>query len=159
MGLLMINGEPDNADSGFIMKRKHKPNGGVANAVSPNGRRHGGFTLIELLVVMAIIAILLTIAAPKYFNSLDRSRETVLRQDLNVMRDAIDKFNSDTGQYPEDLAELVEKRYLRAIPVDPLTDSADTWVAVPPPDGGTGVYDVRSGSADQAKDETSYGAW
>lgn len=141
------------------MKYKHEANGGIAGVASPSNRRPGGFTLIELLVVMAIIAVLLSIAAPRYFNSLDRSRETALRQDLNVMRDAIDKFNSDTGQYPEDLAELVEKRYLRAIPIDPLTESAETWVAVPPPDGGGGVYDVHSGSADQAKDETSYGAW
>lgn len=108
---------------------------------------------------MAIIATLLSIVAPKYFNSLDRSKETVLRQDLNIMRDAIDKFNSDTGKYPSELAELVEKRYLRSIPVDPLTESSDTWIAVPPPDAVGGVYDVRSGSSEQAKDGTSYGAW
>lgn len=118
-----------------------------------------GFTLVELLVVMAIIATLLSIVAPKYFNSLDRSRETVLRQDLNIMRDAIDKFYGDTGNYPGDLAELVEKRYLRAIPIDPLTESTETWITVPPPDGVDGVYDVRSGSNGQARDETSYGAW
>jgi general secretion pathway protein G len=108
---------------------------------------------------MAIIATLLSIVAPKYFNSLDRSKETVLRQDLNVMRDAIDKFYSDTGKYPADLAELVEKRYLRAVPVDPLTESMDTWVAVPPADGSGGMYDVQSGSPGQAKNGTYYGAW
>lgn len=118
-----------------------------------------GFTLIELLVVMAIIATLLSIVAPRYFNSLDRSKETVLRQDLNIMRDAIDKFYSDTGKYPSELAELVQKRYLRAIPVDPLTESAATWVAVPHPGGAEGVYDVRSGSSEQAKDGTLYETW
>jgi general secretion pathway protein G len=118
-----------------------------------------GFTLVELLVVMAIIAVLLSIATPKYFNSVTRSKETVLRQDLNIMRDAIDKFYSDTGDYPRDLAELVEKRYLRAIPVDPLTESSETWVTVPPPDASEGAYDVHSGATEQAKDGTLYSAW
>src|SRR6185312_426091 len=94
---------------------------------SLDGSFRSGFTLVELLVVMAIIAVLLTIATPRYFNSVERSKEAVLRQDLNVMRDAIDKFHGDTGSYPRDLAELVEKRYLRAIPVDPLTESSETW--------------------------------
>ncbi len=118
-----------------------------------------GFTLIELLVVMAIIATLLSIVAPRYFNSLDRSKETVLRQDLNIMRDAIDKFYSDTGKYPVDLDELAQRRYLRAIPVDPLTESAATWVVISPPDDTEGVYDVRSGSAETAKDGTLYETW
>ncbi len=124
-----------------------------------NDRGHGGFTLVELLVVMAIIGTLLSIVAPRYFSSLERSRETVLRQNLNVMRDAIDKFHGDTGKYPGDLTELVEKRYLRAVPVDPLTESAETWVGVPPPDGSGGFYDVHSGSSGQAKNGTFYGAW
>jgi general secretion pathway protein G len=131
----------------------------VRDGYRPSGRSNGGFTLVELLVVMAIIATLLSIVAPKYFNSLNRSKETVLRQDLNIMRDAIDKFNSDTGKYPEDLAELVEKRYLRAIPVDPLTESAETWIAVPAPNAVGGVYDVHSGSSEQAKDGTLYESW
>ena len=118
-----------------------------------------GFTLVELLVVMAIIAVLLTIAAPRYFNSVERSKEAVLRQDLNVMRDAIDKFYGDTGDYPRDLAELVEKRYLRAIPVDPLTESSETWVILPPPDSTEGLYDVHSGAEEESKDGTSYAAW
>ena len=75
------------------------------------------------------------------------------------MRDSIDKFYSDTGKYPGDLAELVEKRYLRTVPVDPLTDSRETWVAVPPADGTSGLYDIHSGSPEQAKDGTYYGAW
>ena len=96
-------------------------------------RRRTGFTLIELLVVMAIVATLLAIAAPRYFDHLDRAREASVRQSLAVMRDAIDKFKGDTGSYPRNLEELAEKRYLRAIPVDPLTDSAQTWIEVPAP--------------------------
>lgn len=118
-----------------------------------------GFTLIELLVVMVIIATLLSIVAPRYFKSLDRSKETVLRQDLNVMRDAIDKFHGDTGRYPLTLDELAQRRYLRAIPLDPLTESAATWVVIPPPHASEGVYDVRSGSQEKAQDGTPYETW
>ena len=82
-----------------------------------------GFTFIELLVVMAIIATLLSIAYPRYFNSLDRAKEAVLKQDLGILRDAIDQFYSDTGNYPLNLEELVERSYLRSIPIDPLTES------------------------------------
>lgn len=131
----------------------------VRDRQRPRGRSGRGFTLVELLVVMAIIATLLSIVAPKYFNSLNHSKETVLRQDLNIMRDAIDKFNSDIGKYPEDLPELVEKRYLRAIPVDPVTESAATWIAVPAPNAVGGIYDVHSGSSEQAKDGTLYESW
>lgn len=119
-----------------------------------------GFTLIELLVVMAIVATLLSIAAPRYFDHIDRSREATLQQSLNVMRDAIDKFRADTGIYPEDLDALVKKRYLRKVPVDPLTERADTWQIVPPPDGNDdGVWDVRSGAEGRAKDGTRYADW
>lgn len=118
-----------------------------------------GFTLIELLVVMVIIATLLSIVAPKYFKSLERSKETVLRQDLNIMRDAIDKFYGDTGKYPLSLDELAERRYLRAVPVDPLTESAATWVVISPPNDTEGVYDVRSGSPEKAQDGTPYETW
>jgi general secretion pathway protein G len=119
-------------------------------------RRHG-FTLIELIVVMAIIATLLTIALPRYFGSVERSKEVTLRQSLNVLREAIDKFNADNGRYPEKLEDLVEKRYIRAIPVDPITESVETWVIVPVPgalaQGGQGaVYDVRSGAKGNASD-------
>lgn len=145
------------AYSAFTLRMRQSA--GKAGGFPGKNGGYSGFTLIELLVVMAIIATLLSIVVPRYFNSLDRSKEVVLRQDLSIMRDAIDKFYSDTGKYPSELIELVEKRYLRAIPVDPLTESAATWVAVPPPRDGEGVYDVRSGSPEQAKDGTLYEAW
>jgi len=106
-----------------------------------------GFTLIELLVVISIIATLLTIAVPRYFQSLERSKETVLRQDLSVLRDAIDKHKADLGQYPDTLAVLVEKGYIRAIPEDPITKSSETWVLAPSEDPeSAGVRDVHSGA-------------
>jgi general secretion pathway protein G len=107
----------------------------------------GGFTLIELLVVMAIIATLLAIAAPRYFQSLERSKETVLRQDLAILRDAIDKFQGDLDSYPESLGALVEHGYIRAIPKDPFTKSADTWATDPSDDPDKpGIRDVHSGA-------------
>lgn len=119
-----------------------------------------GFTLIELLVVMAIIALLLTLALPRYFNHMERSRETILRQDLAVMRDVIDKFHSDTGRYPDSLEVLVSARYLRALPVDPVTERADTWQIVAPTGGDAGaVYDVRSGAPGTARDGSAYADW
>jgi general secretion pathway protein G len=122
-----------------------------------------GFTLVELLVVMAIIATLLTIALPRYFGSVQRAKETTLRQTLSVVRDAIDKFYADHARYPQDLEELERRRYLRALPVDPLTDSASTWVLVPPPAagarGGAGVYDLHSGSDLKAADGTAVASW
>jgi general secretion pathway protein G len=116
--------------------------------------RRAGFTLIELIVVMAIIATLLTIALPRYFGSVERSKEVTLRQSLNVMREAIDKFNADNGRYPEKLEDLVAKRYIRTIPLDPITESAETWVIVPVPGAVAqgGVYDVRSGASGNASD-------
>ena len=122
--------------------------------------RARGFTLIELLVVMAIIATLLTIAVPRYFRSLQRSREAVLLQDLATLRESIDKFYGDTGKYPQSLAVLVEKRYLRSIPVDPIARAADKWVVVnsdAPED--TGVKDVKSGAEGTGENGVAYAAW
>ena len=119
-----------------------------------------GFTLIELLVVMAILATLLSIAAPRYFESVDRAKEAALKTDLRMFRDAIDKYRADTGRLPETLQRLVEGRYLRSIPVDPVTDSAADWVVVVHPDGSTpGVYDVRSGARGEARDGSRFDTW
>jgi general secretion pathway protein G len=119
-----------------------------------------GFTLIELLVVMVIIATLLTIAVPRYFGSLDRSKEAVLKENLYQMRDAISKYYADKGKYPESLDSLMTDKYLRKVPVDPITESAATWVAVPPEDPQKGgVYDVKSGAQGKATDGSEFSAW
>ena len=107
----------------------------------------GGFTLIELLVVISVIATLLAIAVPRYFQSIERSKETVLRQDLSVMRQAIDQHRADRGEYPASLEALVDHGYLRELPEDPFTKSAGTWVAESSREPETsGIADVRSGA-------------
>jgi general secretion pathway protein G len=109
--------------------------------------RARGFTLIELLIVLSVIALMLTIALPNYFHSIDASKEKILAQNLHATRDAIDRFYGDVGRYPESLEELVDKRYLRTLPVDPITDSATTWHIVPPDEPFPGkVYDIKSGA-------------
>lgn len=119
-----------------------------------------GFTLIELLVVMAIIATLLTIALPKYFHSVERSKENVLKSDLSIMREAIDKFYGDRGRYPETLDELVERRYLKAVPIDPMTEKDDTWMLqLPEPGNPNSILDVHSGSDKQAIDGSHFSSW
>ncbi len=128
--------------------------------VSPRRARRRGFTLVELMVVMAIVALLLALALPRYFGHLEKARETVLRQDLATMRDAIDKYHGDRGRYPDSLQELAAARYLRAVPVDPLTERNDTWQLVVPADGEAGaVYDVKSGAPGAARDGTAYADW
>ncbi len=125
-------------------------------------QRCRGFTLIELLVVMAILATLLSIALPRYFGAVQQAREATLRHSLAVVREAIDKYYADQGQYPADLEDLQRRRYLRAVPVDPLTDSASTWVMVPPPaaSGLRGaLYDLKSGSAATGHDGTAVATW
>ncbi len=106
--------------------------------------RPGGFTMIELMVVMVLIAVLLTIAVPRYFGSIDKGKAAVQRQNIASIRDAIDKYNGDQGKYPAALQDLVDKHYLREVPIDPLTEKPD-WVVVPPTDPSlSGVYDVQS---------------
>src|SRR5947208_16312393 len=111
----------------------------------------GGFTLIELLVVMMIIGTLLSIAVPRYFRTLAHARETVLRQDLSILREAIDKYYADLGQYPETLPALAEKHYVRSLPIDPFTKPADSWTVVPSEDpqhpGRRGRHTGPAGSA------------
>ena len=127
---------------------------------APNKNYLRGFTLIELLAVMAIIALLLTIAVPKYFGSIDRSRETILRQDLVVMREALDKYYGDVGQYPDQLEDLTAKKYLRSIPRDPITESDSTWIIIAPSNGAKGaVYDVKSGATGNGSDGTAFSEW
>jgi general secretion pathway protein G len=119
-----------------------------------------GFTLIELLLVLAVIATLLTIAVPRYWASLDRSKEAVLKENLYQMRDAIGKYYGDKGKYPESLEALASDKYLHKIPLDPITESATSWIPVPPPDPQkTGVYDVRSGASGKALDGTEFSTW
>jgi general secretion pathway protein G len=128
--------------------------------VNNNNGVNQGFTLIELLVVMSVIAMLLTIALPKYFGSVDKSKDAILRQDLSIMRDAIDKFYGDTGKYPAALEDLATKRYLKAIPVDPITESAQMWIVIAPQDATKGgVFDVKSGSTLKSLDGSSYSDW
>lgn len=125
-------------------------------------RRPLGFTLIELIVVMAIVALLVSIAAPRYFRSVDRAREHTLRTSLAVMRDAIDQHLADKSRYPDSLQELADKRYLREVPEDPLTGRRDSWVALPPPPDsawGGSLYDVRSGAAGRDGEGRLYADW
>lgn len=118
-----------------------------------DGARTSGFTLIELLVVMAIVALLLTIAMPRYFNSVDTARESALVQTLKASREAIDNFNRDRGRYPDSLQELVDLKYLRSVPRDPFTESATTWVLVPPQGDAKGmIYDLRSAAPGATRD-------
>jgi general secretion pathway protein G len=122
--------------------------------------KRAGFTLIELLVVIAIISTLLAIAVPKYVGSVRQAEEATLKQNLSMMRDAIDKHFGDTGRYPDKLDDLVTKRYLRTIPADTTTGTNESWIVVPPADPELGrVYDVKSGSAENARDGTTLNSW
>lgn len=126
----------------------------------PPGRSSRAFTLVELLVVLAIVALLLSIAVPRYFGSLDRSKETVLKENLFQVRESLDKYFSDTGRYPDRIEDLVTRHYLRSAPIDPVTGSTTTWVVVPPRETEKGgVFDIRSGAAGNGKDGTAYRDW
>ena len=118
-----------------------------------------GFTLIEMLVVMAVLGLMLSIAAPRYFDHVDRSREVVLRHNLAALRQAIDRFHADRGRYPAELSELVRERYLREVPVDPVVDRSDVWVVVPSTGEPKGVMDVRSSATGRARDGSAYAVW
>ncbi|WKB55269.1 type II secretion system protein [Eleftheria terrae] len=129
-------------------------------SISGVGPARRGFTLIEMLVVMAVVALLMTVALPRYFGALERSKEVALQENLRVMRVMIDRFNADKGRYPEQLSELVEQRYLRAVPVDPMTESDSSWITVPSSDPEQpGIADVKSGARGQASDGRSFDAF
>lgn len=123
-------------------------------------RRINGFTLIEMLVVMALVALLLTIAVPRYFGAIDKSKDVALRENLRVLRVTLDKFHADKGRYPETLEQLVEQRYLREVPIDPVTESAQTWILIPARDSDVqGIVDVKSGASGQNKEGLAYEAF
>jgi len=124
-----------------------------------------GFTLIELLLVLTLVALLASLVTPVVTGSISRAKESTLREDLYVLRKAIDDFHGDHGRYPTELAQLVEKRYVRKIPSDPFTGKPDTWVLVrkdgPPEFGASaaGIIDVRSGATESSSDGTAYKEW
>jgi len=128
-------------------------------------RRADGFTLIELLIVIALISILASMGVVQYRNSVQSTKESVLHTDLFRMRDAIDQYYADKAKYPASLDALVSDGYMRAIPEDPITKSADTWQTVPaePEPGNTsadpGIYNVKSGAPGTGLDGTSYSDW
>ena len=123
--------------------------------------KHLGFTLVELLVVMTIISILLTVAVPRYMSSVENAKEAALKTSLARLREAIDQYHSDKGQYPASLETLVESGYMRAMPVDPFTESAQTWVTSPPP--GTQqestIFDVHSAASGTGRQGKEYSKW
>ena len=123
-------------------------------------RNNGGFTLLELMIVMTIVGILATLAEPSFRTATVKAREAALKKDLFVFRDAIDQYYADHGTYPPSLKDLIENKYLRAIPVDPFTRSSDTWVEIMAvEEGESGVFDVHSGSDMVALDGTAYNVW
>jgi general secretion pathway protein G len=124
-------------------------------------RSRNGFTLIELLVVLAIVALLLTLAVPRFFPSVDSAKETILMDNLRSTRAVIDQFHSDTGRYPDSLEQLVEKKYLARLPVDPILESDSGWIVVPPEEEGTpgAVHDIRSGAPGNGRDGRPYAEW
>jgi general secretion pathway protein G len=137
----------------------------VSKATTRTKRQEGGFTLIELLIVMAIIATLAAIAIPSYINAVKHAREATLREDLFVMRQAIDSYTVDKEKAPQSLDDLVQSGYLKQMPVDPMTGSTDTWM---PDTSDTlmdidqtagGINNVHSGSQGIATDGSSYNTW
>jgi general secretion pathway protein G len=123
----------------------------------PNRR---GFTLIELLVVLGIVALLLTLAVPRFFPSIDSAKETILADNLRNTRAVIDQYYGDTGRYPDSLEQLVEKKYLRKLPLDPIAESDTSWIVVPPEDGAKGgVYSIKSGAPGNDRSGKPYADW
>jgi general secretion pathway protein G len=131
-----------------------------------NRRKNAGFTLVELMIVMAIIMVLAVVAVPSYIAAMRAAREAALKEDLHVLRNAIDSYTADKQKAPQALDDLVQDGYLRSIPVDPMTRSKDTWVtektetlsSVDQTDSG-GIDDVHSGSQEQGSNGQPYNTW
>ena len=125
-------------------------------------RRRAGFTLVEIMIVMAIIVTILGIAIPFYQASLVRAKESVLRSNLFTMRSVIDQYTYDKERPPQSLQELVDEGYLREVPIDPFTESRDTWQTVvdsSTPGGESGMWDVKSGSNRTSLEGSAYNEW
>jgi general secretion pathway protein G len=124
-----------------------------------------GFTLLELMIVLSLIVLLASIGLMQYKSTVQRGREAVLAENLYRMRDAIDQFHVDKGKYPADLSELVSAGYLRSVPLDPMTNSAESWQLVPAepdpsnPTADIGIYDIKSGSEAVGLDGRRYADW
>ena len=123
-------------------------------------KRLRAFTLIELLVVLGIVALLLTLAVPRFFPSIDATKETILEENLRNTRALIDQYKADTGRYPDSLEQLVEKKYLRELPMDPITESRETWIVEPPEGDEQGeVGNIRSGAPGNGRQGRPYAEW
>ena len=138
----------------------------LTNTIGKTGRQmykinnNKGFTIIEMLTVIAIIGILASIATPSFQRSVIRARETSLRNSLFVLRDVLDQYYADHGDYPETLEALTEKRYIRSVPKDPFTGSDETWILIPPEgEDLSGIYDIHSGSNKISLYGTPYNEW
>ena len=133
----------------------------VRMARSGSRRRERGFTLLEMMVVMTIIVTIVSIAVPFYTSALVRARESVLRSNLLTIRSVIDQFTYDKEAPPQSLEDLVDEGYLREVPIDPMTNSRDTWEMITEtgPTGESGVFDIRSGSDETSLSGTPYNEW
>jgi general secretion pathway protein G len=133
--------------------------------MSVRGGSPRGFTLLELMIVLSLIVLLASIGLMQYKSTVQRGREAVLAENLYRMRDAIDQFHVDKGKYPADLSELVSAGYLRSIPLDPMTNSAESWQLVPAepdpsnPTADIGIFDIKSGSEAVGLDGRRYADW
>ena len=158
----MAHPPPDSARGSRRSLSGERPSSAVRHSALGGRCISGGFTLIEILIVISIIGILITLAQPSFNRAVTAAKEATLKENLFVFRDVIDQYYADNAKYPESLNALVEKGYIRKIPKDPITDSAETWVLVPANDEQgqpVGIYDVKSGSDRTAHDGSRFSDW